>query len=63
VRDFFTHYARNWMVAYTKESEAAVIASDVHSVAEVRINNVFANSKRGLRAFGCHGMPVCPDVP
>lgn len=63
VREFFTHYARNWMVAYTKESEAAVIASDVHSVAEVRINNVFANSKRGLRAFGCRGMPVCPDVP
>jgi predicted metalloendopeptidase len=63
VREFFTHYARNWMVAYTKESEAAVIASDVHSVAEVRINNVFANSKRALRAFGCRGVPVCPDVP
>ena len=63
VRDFFTHYARNWMVAYTKESEAAVIRSDVHSIAEVRINNVFANSLRGLRAFGCRGVPVCPDVP
>ena len=63
VRVFFTHYAKNWMVAYTKESEASVIQNDVHSVAEVRINNVFANSARGLRAFGCRGEPVCPNIP
>lgn len=63
VREFFEHYARNWMVAYTRQSERAVIRNDVHSVAEVRINNVFANSARGLRAFGCRGTPVCPNVP